>query len=57
MINEISKIYIVCNPDKPDNISHKDTKTQRKKLFYKNFVPWCLGGEILLSDKFFANMT
>jgi len=46
-----------AQPGKTGKISHKGTKTLRKKdycLFV--FVPSCLGGENILFEKSFANM-
>jgi len=37
------------NPDKPERLATKPLR-HKEKNYKKNFVPWCLGGEILLFD-------
>ena len=46
----------IPNPEKPERIATKAPRHKEKMIIIKNFVPWCLGGENILLDKFFANM-
>jgi len=53
---DLVKYTVNPNPDKPERIATKAPRHKEKMIIIKNFVPWCLGGENILLDKFFANM-